>query len=276
MIIQAYNTCGGTFMKFLSNKIFSIKTIRFINYIFYALFLLFAISLITAEQSLIAQVLYSILVAAILYVVLTKEHLDSLVQKAIYAMNFEMDYAKAKEIYDSVEKKDIFKSYRKQRILFDVLWHLGRFESQIALNLIEANKKYFSSNLDSIYIRNTSSFYAYIQLGNRTQANRMYPEITKLRSARLNGKKLSALYNWEELEALHHFINKDYKKAKKSFTQVNTQNMNNKETLMVSLFQYFTHLQLNEPNTPELLQQIKQNNPPQELLNYMEQKKYES
>lgn len=242
-------------MKKLSNYTFSAEAKRTIHIIIYIIFLFYSIYLIAQAPSVAVKIAYIAITIIFLTIAVFAEYLEYLSEKAIKALNYECNPEKAKEIYDKLQKFDFFKSYKNNRILFDTIYNLAIYEPNTAIKLIQDNDKYFRLNIDALLIRNVSLFIAYVESNNKTQAKKAYPEIIKLKGGKVKGKKLSPLYNWDELEALHYYISNDFDKACKAYKNVNPLYMNNKEKTQYYLFYYKSLLQNKET---EEANQIKQ------------------
>lgn len=225
-------------MKKLTNYSFSAEAKRFVHIIIYIIFLCYSAYLIFEAPLLSVKIVYSFITIVFLSIAVFSEYLEYLSESAIKALSYECNPEKALILYNKIDRLDFFRSYRKNRVLFDTLYNLAIYEPKSAIDLILNNDKYFRSNIDALFIRNVSLFIAYIEMDNKTQAKKAFPDIIKLKGAKVKGKKLSPLYSWEELEALHHYISNEYDKAVRSYQTVNTKYMNNKEKTQVYLYYY--------------------------------------
>lgn len=233
-------------MKKLTNYSFSAEAKRIVHIVIYIIFLFYSIYLITQATSPSVKLAYAAITIIFLTIAIFAEYLEFLSEQAIKALNYECNPEKAKAIYDKLQKFDFFKSYKNNRILFDTIYNLAIIEPNNAIKLIQENDKYFRANIDALLIRNVSLFIAYVESNNKTQAKKAYPEIIKLKGAKVKGKKLSPLYNWDELEALYYYISNDFDKACKTYKNVNIAYMNNKEKTQYYLFYYKSLLQNKE------------------------------
>ncbi|MFV0479434.1 MAG: hypothetical protein ACK5LZ_02540 [Anaerorhabdus sp.] len=204
---------------------------RGINFLFYALFLIFSINLIFNTNDIKVKILYALITIIFLFVAIFAEYLEFNYENAIRALNYECNPEKAKSIVDKVESMDFLKSYKKKRILFDLLYYSATLENEKVQLHIQENDRFFRSTIDSLLIRNVSLFISYIHEGEKNQAKKIYPDISKLIVAtNRRGKSIvSPLYQPDELEALYYLISNNSKKACRSFEKVNTLYMNNKE-----------------------------------------------
>lgn len=234
------------YMKKITNYSFSSEAKRIIHIIIAIIFLFYSIYLINQASTVPVKIAYIAITVIFLSVYVYVEYLEYLSERAIKTLNNECNPEKAKAIYDKLQKINFFKSYKNNRILFDAIYYLAIYEPQNTIKLLQDNDKYFRSNIDALFIRNVSLFIAYIESGNKTQAKKAYPDIIKLKGSKVKGKKLSPLYNWDELEALHFYISNDFDKACKTYRKVNISHMNNKEKTQYYLFFYKSLLQNKE------------------------------
>lgn len=232
-------------MKKLTNYTFSSEAKRFIHIVIYVIFLFYSIYLITNAPDMSVKLVYFAITVFFLFFAIYSEYLEYIYENAIKALNYKCDPELAINYFNKVNKLDFMKSYKKNRILFDNIYYLAIYEPNKAIELINKNDSYFRANIDALFIRNVSLFIAYIELNNKTQAKKAYPEIIKLKGVKVKGKKLSPLYNWQELEALDYYISNDFEKACKSYESVNISYMNNKEKTQYYLYYYKSLIKTN-------------------------------
>lgn len=211
------------------NYLFGPEAKRIIHIVLYVIFLIYSIYLISSAPDIAVKVTYATITIVFLGIACWAEYLEFLYQKAIKTLNYACNPEKALCIFESLLKKDFFRSYKNSKIIFDVLCALSTYNGNSVINLIEQNDKIFRSSIDQLLIRNTCVFLAYVELDNKTQAKKAYPEIAKLKNTKVKGKKIAPLYNWVELEALYYMVSNDYKKALTLYEQVNPTYMNNRE-----------------------------------------------
>lgn len=228
----------------LKQFIFHPKTQRIINFIIYTVFVIFSVNLILKTQDIKVKALYLAITLIMLSVAMFAEYLKYQYHLAIKALNMECDPENAVTIFNHLQKKDIFRSYKNDRILFDLLYYVATFDSERILKHLETYDKQFRSSIDMLFIRNVSTFQAYVYANNKTQAKKWYPEIVKLKDAKVKGHKIAPIYHYTELEALFYYMSNDYQKALKNYKLVNTAYMNNKELTQFYLYQYKTMLQI--------------------------------
>lgn len=227
------------------NKKITPEAKRFLHIIIYGLFIYYTWTFIQQAPSTETKLFYALLALTSLVVTCLSEYLSYLSDKAIKTLNYKCNPEEAKTIYDQLQKLDFFKSYKKRRILFDLLYHLALLNSNQAIALIENHDKFFRSSLDALFIRDTSLFIAYIQSDQKGKAKRIYPDILRLKDRKVKGKKLSSLYHWDELEALYQYISNHPDKACQIYQDINMSYMNNKEKSQVFFFYYQSLLKLN-------------------------------
>lgn len=226
-------------MKKMGSFKLSAAAAKIFHAIIYIIFLVYSVSLIVKADNTGTKITYIAITIIMLSVVLFYEYLQYHYEQSIKALNYDCDPAKSKEIFDALQKKDIVHAYRNQRVIYDVLYNLSVYRPDEAISIIESHDKIFRGDIDQLLIRNVSLFLAHIEANNKTAAKKSYPEALKLKGTKIKGKKLAALYSWEELEALNFYISNDYKKAVKSYETVKTNYMNNRE-----LTQYYYYYAL--------------------------------
>lgn len=177
------------------------------------------------------KICYLIIIGAILGIALWSEYLRHLYQKAIRLLNMEGTPVEAKQQFDELIKKDIFKGYRKTVLIFDTLYYADQLQPNECLNTLEKDHKFFHSSLDNLLVYDYTKFYAYFLLNNHTKTKQQYERVMKLKDVKVKGNKISPLYNWEFIEAIYQFACKDYKKSLKAFQNVNPKNMNHRELM---------------------------------------------
>lgn len=229
------------------------RLLRFVIYIVFIGYTVYsAIHAANDTNRIVVIVLAIAAIAGAIYY----EVLQFYYEKAVYQLNYSCDPLTAQATYDHLQKIDIAGGYRSRRVIFDVLVSLALYQSDAVLQIIEDNDKIFRGTPDQLLIRNVSVFLAYVEAGNRSGARRAYPEIIKLKKVKIRGKKLAALYNWDELEALHCLMENDARKALTFYQKVNPQYMNNRE---LSQYCYYYAVCLKQTgNIPEAEKRIAQ------------------
>lgn len=205
--------------------------------ILYTIFVGYGIYMIVITDDVAGKACYGILSIIVLSVALWSEYLRKLYHKAIRTLDMDCNPEQAKEIFNDLLKKDFFKGYKKTVLVFDTLYTLDNNDPQACLDVIQKDEKFFRSSLDNLLIRNYSTFYAYHLLNNRTKTKALYPDVMKMRGAKIKGSKVSPLYNWDFIDAVYYLACKDYKKSLQAFERCNTMHMNQRE-LVHFYYQY--------------------------------------
>ncbi len=211
---------------------------RIFHLIIYVAFLFYSISFIIQATTFSSQLFYTLITIVFLSIALFAEYLEHLYESAIKALNYECDPEKAKELMNQLQAIDFLNAYKKRRILFDLLYHLALLNSNEAIHHIHMHDTFFRSTPDSLFIRNTSLFIAYVQSNQKSQAKKAWAKVITFKSASYQKRKGAALYNWDELEGLYHFISNHPEKACRSYKNVNPIYMNNKEKSQFYFFYY--------------------------------------
>lgn len=223
-------------MKNLVNKFtFSEKSRRIITYLIYAIFTIYTMSQLFQEPSAAGKTAYGLLLLFFMGVALWAEYLRMLYHRMIRSLSMDCDPGNAKHYYNTLVKKDFLKSYKHTLLVFDTLYYQDINQPETCIQTLENNEKFFKSSLDYLLIRNYTYFYSYHKMGNRSKVKKYYPEVMKLKGAKIKGSKVNPLYNWEVIEGIYLLSSKDYKKSVQAFANVNIQNMNHRE-----LTQYYT------------------------------------
>lgn len=216
-------------MKKLKKFTFSERTRRIITYLMYLAFTIYTLHKLIQEPSLAGRICYVLLLGIILGIACWAEYLRLLYTRMIYALTIECDPGKARHFYHTLMKKDFFKSYKQTLFIFDTLYYQDLHKPDTCIEILEAHDHMFRSSLDYLLIRNYTYFYSYYKLGNRTKVKAYYPEVMKMKGAKIKGSKVKPLYNWDYIEAIYLYMMKDYKKSLKAFCNVNLKNFNNRE-----------------------------------------------
>lgn len=235
----------------------------------YACFFLLSIYNIIQAPELSTKLFFALIMVIFLTFACLAEYLEYLSEQSIKALNYECNPKKSVDIYNRLQSLDIFKAYKKRRILYDLLYYSAIQDFDAVQNHIEQYPGFFKSNLDARFIALVNQFVAAIHTNKKTQAKKLYLELTHLKSFNeqqtSKKKKVNPLYNWDELEALHYYGLEQFDKACRSYEKVNPAYMNNKEK---SQYYYFYYKSLKEIHEVEkaneiltLLNQVKGNLP---------------
>jgi hypothetical protein len=216
-------------MKKIANIFTGPRISRTINIIIYTLFVYFTYTFVKEAETLTSKIVIIVFTTVALVVVIYYEYLMYINQNAIKALNYDCDPEKCKLYLDKLEQKDIFKGFKKNRIVFNTVYYLATYQPDECIATINDNDKLFRDGVDALLIRNASLFLSYVELNNKSQAKSIFPELLKLKSAKVKGKKIAILYSWEEMEALYCLMRNDFKNSCRAFETVNTKYMNNRE-----------------------------------------------
>lgn len=240
-------------MKLIKKFTLSEGTRRFVTYSIYIIFTIFTLTKLIQEPSFVGRICYGLILGVFMGITLWAEYLKYLYQKMIVSLTMECDPDKSSLYYQLLVKKDIFKNYRNPLYIFNTLYFQDIDKPQDCIDLLQSQDKMFRSSLDYLLIRNYTYFYSYYRLGNRTKVKKYYPEVMRLKGAKIKGSKVNPLYNWEFIEAIYLLSNKEFKKALSAFKNINTKNFNNRE-----LSQYYTefgklYLELKDPENAVIM-----------------------
>ena len=215
--------------KILDKLTFNQRIRNLITYAIYVIFAGYTIYLLLHEPSISGKICYALILIVILGIACWAEYLRILYHRMIKYLNIECDPQASITAQEHLIKKDIFHSYRNTLLIFNTLYYDSTNQPEKNIHLLEENEKFLKSSLDCLLVRNYTYFYSYHQLGNRSKVKKYYPELIKLKGAKIKGSKVSPLYNWEFIDAVYLADDKDYKKSIKAFENANTINMNQRE-----------------------------------------------
>lgn len=210
---------------------FAPETRNFIMTIIYIIFCIYSGYIVFTAEKISQKILFGILFLFILFFALYAEYLRHLYHEAIKTIAFDALPQKGLNQFDELLKKDLFKSYKSPKVIYDTLYKADMLDPDGLLKTLQENEKYFHQSIDNLLIWHYNQFYANFLLGNNRIAQDEYTKIIRMKDVKVKGQKLSPLYNWEFIDALYQFSRKDYKKSFNCFKKVNTQNMNNREKL---------------------------------------------
>lgn len=238
---------------------FSPKTQQIITYLFYFIFFIFSVYQIFQTDNLTHKILYAVFSILILGIALYSEYLKHLYKKAIYKIAFDCDPIQAENQMNDLLKKDFFKAYKNEKIIFDTLVYVDQNEFQACLDHLEKNYEFFHASLDQLLIYHFNVFYCSWQLNDIDKAIDEYNKMLRMKNKKTKGAKANALYNWEYIEALYQLARKEYKQSYNAFKKVNITNMNPRE--LVQYHTYFAQvcaILKNKAQQKEHLEAIKQ------------------
>lgn len=200
-------------MKKIKKFTFCERTRRIIIYLMYLVFTIYTLNKLIHEPSLAGRICYGFLLIIILGIALWAEYLRVLYHRMIYALTIECNPEKARLSYHALIKKDFFKSYKQTLYIFDTLYYQDLHQPDTCIHILATHDHMFRASLDYLLIRNYTYFYSYYKLGNRTKVKAYYPEVMKMKGAKIKGSKVTPLYNWEYIDAIYLYMMKDYKKV---------------------------------------------------------------
>lgn len=233
------------------------NTRKIITYIMYVIFAGYTIYMAYNEPTIEGKISYIILMSVILFVALWAEYLRYIYKKMISSLVMEGSLENAQHFKDQLIKKDFFKSYKNTLYIFDTLYLQDSGDMQTCITIVETQDKFFRSSLDCLLIRNYTLFYSYYRLNDIGKVKKYYPEVIKLKGTKIKGNKVSPLYQWDFIDGIFLLATKEYKKAYKTFKNLNTQNMNQRELAQYYLAYAKTCIALQETKKAEsLLHQV--------------------
>lgn len=237
---------------FKLNKLaFSQKWRNIITNLIYVAFVIYSLRMIIITPDVGAKILYGCIMVIFLSICFLSEYLRYLYRLSIKTLGLECDPIEARVINQKLLKFDLFKSYPNTLKIMETLLLIDENKPEECLAFLEENGKLFKQNLDYLLIRNYTSFKCYFLLGNKTKVKKLYPEITKLRGAKIKGSKISPLYSWDEIDAVYHLACNDAKKSRYAFENAHLENMNHRE--LAHFYYEFAQLCILEGNTKEAI-----------------------
>ena len=233
---------------------FSEKWRNIITYLIYVVFVGYSIHLIIEAPELSVKLTYGAITIIFMSICILSEYLRILYRNSIKALNLKCDPITSREINAKILKFDLFKSYTQTLKIMETLLLIDENKAEECLTFLEDNEKLFKQNLDYLLIRNYSAFKAYFMIDNKSKVKKFYPEVTKLKGAKIKGSKVSPLYSWEEIDAVYYLSSKDYKKSRNAFESAHLGNMNSRE---LSHFYYeFALLAIAEGKSVEAIKHL--------------------
>lgn len=200
------------------------KILMIFTLIIYIVFAFLVIKAAISDHSIAGIVFVVFGIIALIFGILN-EYLKLLYNEALWFLNFKLDPFKASEIYDDLERKDLFKTYKNNRGLFDTMVALEKGDPLLVLKTIEANDKKFSANVELFLIKCYYQMRAYLLLGQSQKLNVVYNDVSNIKKM----KKRPKIFQYDELDAIHKIAIKQYGEAYNLLKKVNITNMNPKE-----------------------------------------------
>ena len=203
------------------------------NYVFsiisLILFAFLTVSIIIFGTNTIQKWIISVVFVLFLIGGIFVEYLNKKYNKALYALNFELDTKKAVALFDELEKKDFLHGYKNTRILFDTQVALEEKRYNDALKIIDENEEMFRKDLEMYSIMQYTRLRCYVAKGNQKQAARAYRQF-KMTSKQ---KRAPRIFSPDEVEGLYQLAIKNKNSAYKCFKAVNMKNMNTREIAFI-------------------------------------------
>lgn len=209
----------------LKHYSFKQKAMMFINLAFYIIFLLMVIYGAFHTNGELLSILFVVVgIIALVFGVLS-EYLKLRYNEALWYLNFKLDTAKAKEIYEDMLKKDLFGMYKNDRGLFDVMVAIEEKDGNKALKIIEENENKFNANVETLLIRLYYEMRACLLTGKDKKINEIYNDVKNIEAM----KKRPKIFQYDELDGIYERARKNRSLAYEHFKKVNMANMNPKE-----------------------------------------------
>ena len=209
----------------LKHYSFRQKASMIITIIFYILFFFMVVYAAIYSHGDIRSILFAILGVVALVFGILNEYIKLLYNEALWYLNFKLDTKKASEYYDRLCKVDIFKSYVKDRGLFDTMVAIEEKDGQRALKIIQDNDKKFTANVEMLLIKLYYEMRAYLLLGRDKKINECYNDVRNIEKM----KKRPKIFQYDELDGIHERALNNRGRAYELFQNVNTAYMNPKE-----------------------------------------------
>ena len=153
------------------------------------------------------------------------EYLDHLFLKALYYLNQENDPDRALEAFEAVTKADIFKTYEKDRGLFDAMVAIEKGENERVIHIVEENDEKFRSSVEMLMIRAFFLMRAYQELGEKGKVLSVFEDIKDIEKM----KKRPDPVPIEEYYGIVSLAKGDKKKAYQYFSSIDKNRLNPKE-----------------------------------------------
>lgn len=217
---------------------FSSQSRNFVITILYSIFAIYSIYVMVVSETLEQKILFGVLFIVIFSVALYAEYLRFLYHKAIKTIIMDADPIRGKEQFDQLLKKDIFKSYKSSRAVYDTLYYADMLDAEGIEQTLTNNEKYLHSSLDNLLIWHYNKLYSAFLKSDIPGVQEEYSRIIRMKDAKIKGHKLNPLYNWDFIDALYQMARKDYKKSYNTFNSISLDNLNNREKLHI-YYQYY-------------------------------------
>lgn len=200
------------------------ESYSWILYIIFAFYIGYITITTTADG---IRLLYFFVGVLILAGCLYYEYLKKLYRQMIQALTVNGDINASRTYRAKLQERDIVHGFKHSILLFDTLLLVDSGAYQECLDLMEANKKFFHSSIDYLFIKYHTQMFCYYYLNEYELGLTVAPKILEIKS--MNKKKYSPLFSWQEVEGLIFTFKGRNQKAIDSFQQVNQSSMNTRE-----------------------------------------------
>lgn len=157
------------------------KILNFLDVAVYlALGLSFVVRCFITKENLVTRIVLCITGAALIVIAYSIFNQKRLYNKAIYALNYEINPGKANLIYSEVVKHDFLKTYTRQRGFFDLMLLMEMNEFDKAKWVIEMNEKNFNSSDELKAIKLFYEMYIFSRQGDNSKVLSNYRQIKDL------------------------------------------------------------------------------------------------
>lgn len=196
-------------------------------WIVYAIFASYIVYLGVTTEALGARIFFLVTGFLLLSGALFFEYLKRIYGKMIAALTIDADITLAKNYREQLEKADRFHGFKHSLVLFDSLLLLDAGKYSECLAHMEANRKFFKSTVDYLFIYYHNQLHCYYFLNQKAEALEIVKKMQEIK--KLKQKKYSPLFSWDEIAGIQYSLEGRNQKALHSFEEVNTANMNNRE-----------------------------------------------
>lgn len=218
-------------MKKLGQSIVKLKPL--FKVMLYLFFIFIMINIALAYESLWMRIFVIATMLVVIAFNLLFDHLRGLLEKMQIALTIDCDLEEVEGLRTKFKQTDLLRGMKNDLLLFDVLYLLDQNRPEEVIALINSKEKFFSGQLDYLFIKYHSLLKAYSLLHDKEKANESYEAIDKLRqtSLRKKNKRMNLLYNWDQIDALHALVNHQFNQALQKYKACDTRNMNPRELL---------------------------------------------
>lgn len=200
------------------------KATTFLTIALYVAFIYFVLKALIEDHTTSGYIFVVLGIVALIIGTLN-EYLKYLYNESLWLLNFKLDPDKAEEVYNKMVSLDIFKIHQDNRGLFDTMVALERKEPRKVIEIINANEKKFSANVEMLLIKTYYEMRAYLLLKQTGKINNLYVDVKNIEKM----KKKPKIFQFDELHAIHEIAQGHNGEAYNRLKNVNMKNMNPKE-----------------------------------------------